>query len=68
MRIIGYSSAGFASNTDRISKLGQFVLLADDNNNTKTVAFKSYKSRRAVRPVLGAEIIVFSEMFDNMYA
>ena len=65
LRIIGYSDASFAGNTDLSSQLGRIILLSDDSNRVVPISFKSYKSRRIARSVLAAEVIAFSDLFDE---
>ena len=67
-RLIAYSDAAFANNSDLTSQLGRIILLCDANGNAAPLAFKSYKSRRVTRSVLAAEVIAFSDTFDDALA
>ncbi len=62
-----YTDASFSINFDQSSQLGYIVLLADKHNNAFVLHYASYKSRRVVRPVLGAETYAFAEAFDLAY-
>ena len=67
IRIVGYSDAAFASNSDLSSQLGRIVLLIDGSGAAAIVSFKSYKSRRVTRSVLSAEVIAFADLFDDAF-
>ena len=59
IRIVSYSDAGFANNSDLPSQLGRIILLVDKSNSAVPISFKSCKSRRVARSVLSAEVIPF---------
>ena len=40
-------------------------MLMENKSLVSLISFKSYKSRRVTRSVLGAEIIAFADMFDE---
>ena len=67
LRIIGISDASFANNKDLTSQLGFLVFLADGNDRVIPLIFKSYKARRVTRSVLAAELIAFSDLFDQSF-
>ena len=64
LRIVGFSDASFASNSDLTSQLGYVCFLSDATEAVTIIAFKSYKARRVTRSVIAAEVVSFSEMFD----
>ncbi len=68
IRLVGYSDTAFANNHDLTSQLGRIILLTDDHNAAVPIAFKTYNSRRVTRSVLSAEVIAFSDMFDDAFA
>ena len=68
LRLIGYSDAAFANNADLSSQLGRIVFLSDKHDNASPIVFKSYKSHRVTRSILAAEVIAFSDLFDDAYA
>ena len=68
VRLIGCSDATYANNHDLSSELGQIALHMDDTDRFSPISFKSYISRRVVRSVLAAEVIIFADLFDDAYA
>ena len=50
------------------SQRGTIQLLVEDDGNADLICFKSFKSRPVTRPVLSAEVIAFSGLFDEGYA
>lgn len=62
-----YTDASFANNADQSSQLGYIVALCDKFNRCNVLSFRSYKSRRVVRSVLGGEIYAFADGFDVAY-
>ena len=68
LKLVGYSDGAFANNADLTSQLGRIVLLCDRHDQAAIIAYKSYKSHRVTRSVLGAEVIAFSDLFDDAYA
>ena len=67
LRLVGYSDAAYAKKYDLSSQIGRIILLMDDTNRVIPISFKSYKSRRVERSVLSAEVIAFSNLFDDAY-
>ena len=65
--IVGYSDASF-ENYDISSQLGRILLLVDDDDVAVPIFSESYKSRREARSVLSAEVIAFTDLFDEGYA
>ena len=65
LRIISYSDAGFGTNADATSQLGRIVIIMDGSGPAVPILFKSYKSRRVDRLILGGEIMAFSDAFDD---
>ena len=68
LRITAYSDASFANNTDLSSQLGYIIFLSDASQRCNVVAYRSYKSRRKTRSVLGGEVLAFADAFDASYA
>lgn len=68
LRVVVYSDAAFATNSDHTSQLGYVVLLCDGNNNCNILHFSSSKSKRVARSVLGSEIYAFADGFDFAYS
>ena len=68
LHIIVCTDAAFATNLKSMSQLGYLILLCDKDKNCNILQFKSYKSRRAARSILGAEIYSFADGFDQAYA
>lgn len=65
---MGYSDVGFTGNHDLSSQLGRIVLMMDDHNSAVPILYQSYKLRRVTRSVLAAEVIAFSDLFDDAFA
>ena len=63
-----YSDAAFANNSELSSQLGRVVLFTDESNKAIPLLYSSYKSRRATRSVLSAEMIVFADLPDDVLA
>ena len=57
--ILGYSDAGFASNSDLKSQLGMITFLMDKFDNAYIFHNASRKSNRVMRSVLAAEFFAF---------
>ena len=68
LRITSYGDTALSIKADLSSKLGQKVLLIDDNHNSMLVSYKSYKSQRIVHSVISAEVIASAGLFDNALA
>ena len=62
-----YTDAAFANNIDLTSQLGYIITLCDKHNVCNVLSFRSYKSQRVVRSVLGGEIYAFADGFDSAY-
>ncbi|MEM1283154.1 MAG: reverse transcriptase domain-containing protein [Chlamydiota bacterium] len=62
-----YSDASFANNPNLSSQLGYIVLLCDKFERCNILHFTSYKSRRIVRSVLGAEVYAMADAFDYAF-
>ena len=67
LHVLGISDASFASNLDSTSQLGYLCFLADNAGNVVPIQFKSYKARIVTRPVMGADLMAFSDMLDAAY-
>lgn len=68
LRIVGFSDASFAKNSDLSSQLGYVIFLGDQSNNVVPIVFRSYKARRITRSAMDGEVIAFSDMFDYAIA
>lgn len=62
-----YSDSSFANAKDMKSQLGYIILLCDKHGKCNVIHYKSYKSRRMARSVLGAETYAFADAFDQAY-
>jgi Reverse transcriptase (RNA-dependent DNA polymerase) len=67
LRIVAYSDASFANNADLSSQLGFVIFLSDASRKCNVFNYRSYKSRRVTRSVLGGEILAFADAFDCAY-
>lgn len=67
LHLRAYSDGSFVNNQDSSSQLGYIVLLCDGNDNCNVIKFRSFKSKRVVRSVLGAEVYSFAEAFDAAF-
>lgn len=67
LRLQVYSDSSFANNQDSSSQLGYFIVMADSSNRCNILQYRSFKSRRVVRSVIGADVYAFTEAFDAAY-
>lgn len=67
LRIQVYSDSSFANNRDSTSQMGYIILLADAHNKCNIVQYRSFKSKRITRSVIGAEVYAFTEAFDAAF-
>jgi hypothetical protein len=67
LRIVAYSDASFAKNADLSFQLGFIICLSDASGKCNVIHYRSYKSRRVTRSVLGGEILAFADAFDYAY-
>lgn len=67
LHIRAYSDASFATNADLTSQLGFIIVMSDASHKSNVLDFNSYKSKRATRSVLGAEIYAFADGFDYAF-
>jgi hypothetical protein len=67
VRIVAYSDASFANSADLSSQLGFATFLSDASRKCNVINYRSYKSRRVTRSVLGGEILAFADAFDCAY-
>lgn len=68
LRMVVYTDAAFATNSDHLSQLGYLILLCDGKNNCNILHYSSSKSKRVARSVLGSEIYAFADGFDFAYS
>ena len=68
MRITAYSDASFANNNDLSSQLGYILFLSDSSGRCNVLSYRSYKSRRVTRSILGGEVLAFADAFDASFA
>lgn len=64
LKIKVFSDSSFANTPSSHSQLGYLILLCDNTNRCNVIHFSSYKSRRVVRSVMGAELYAFADAFD----
>ncbi len=62
-----YTDGSFSTNSDHSTLLGYIVLLVDKLHRACALHYASYKNRRDVRSVLGAETYAFADAFDFAY-
>lgn len=67
LRLQVYSDSSFANNRDSSSQLGYLIVMADASNRCNILQYRSFKSRRVTRSVLGAEVYAFAEAFDAAF-
>lgn len=67
LRLVVYVDSSFQNNKDYTTQLRYIVLLAEDIRRENWLHFCSYKSKRFVRSVLGAEIYTFVDAFGFAY-
>lgn len=67
LHIVVFTDSGFANTSGEKSQLGFLVLLRDKSGKCNIIYFRSYKSRRVSRSVLGSEIYAFADGFDYAY-
>ena len=63
--IVAYCIVASASNHNLSSQHSRLILFCDKDHNAIPIVYKSYKSGRITRYVLTAEIISFSDLFDD---
>lgn len=64
MNIRVYADSSLADNEDLTTQLGFIVLLCDKHDRCNVLHFRSHKSRRVVRSVLGGETYAFADGMD----
>ena len=62
-----FSDSSFANNDDHTTQIGYIILLVDKYKKCNIIHFKSHKSRRVTRSVLGGETLAFADAFDTAY-
>lgn len=62
-----YADASFSSNDDLSSQVGFIILLCHGYNKCHIIDYSSYKSRRTVKSVMGAEVCAFIDAFDKSF-
>ena len=67
LRIKVNTDASFANNADCSCQSGHIILLADASDRCNILQYRSHKSRRVTRSVLGGEVYAFAEGSDNAY-
>lgn len=67
LRVKVYTDSSFANNHECSSQLGHIIVLSDATGKCNVLQYRSHKSRRVTRSVLGAEVYAFAEGFDNAY-
>ena len=67
LRIVGYSDAAFADNSDLSSQLGRVILTIDRDTFAAPIAYKSYKTRLVTRSVFSVEVIAIAYLSDDAF-
>lgn len=62
-----FADASYGNNDDLSSQLGYIILLSDDMGNCHVIDYRSRKSRRVVRSVMGAEVYALLDAFDAAF-
>ena len=62
-----YSDTSFNNISDGFSQGGYFVFLADKNNNSCPISWKSNKLRQVARSTFAAEALAFTDGTDSAY-
>ena len=63
LRLSIYSDGAFANTPDGSSQLGYLIALTDESKRCNVLTYRSFKSKRVTRPVLGAQTSAFAEAF-----
>jgi hypothetical protein len=63
LRLITFTDAAFANNTDLSSQIGYIIVLADQDN-ANILHWSSTKCKRVTRSVLASELYAMSNAFD----
>ena len=64
LRLITFTDAAFANNTDLSSQIGYVIVLADQDNFANILHWSSTKCKRVTRSVLASELYAMSNAFD----
>lgn len=67
LKVFCFANLPFADKRDFTSHLGYIIFLCDRSSQAAFLAFKSYKARRVIRSVMGAELIAFNKIFDVVH-
>lgn len=68
LRLIAFSDSSFANNDDLGTQFGLIILTKDSNHRANWLIISSYKCRRVVWSVLGADTYSFADYFDAAYS
>jgi hypothetical protein len=64
MKLIVFTDASFANNTDYTSQIGFIICLTDDQNHANILHWSSIKCKRVTRSVLASELYAMVHGFD----
>jgi hypothetical protein len=64
MKLIVFTDASFANNTDYTSQIGFIICLTDDQNRANILHWSSIKCKRVTRSVLASELYAMAHGFD----
>lgn len=67
LRLLLFTDAAFANNSDLCSQMGYILLLADASNKCNIVHYGSLRCRRVTRSVMAAELLSLVYGFDSAY-
>lgn len=68
IHIRAYADGSSSNHHDLSSPLGYIIFLSNYHNDASVLDFRTFKSLRVIRSVLGAEVCSFVDAFDNSYA
>jgi len=65
LRLLVFTDASFANNTDCSSQIGYVIVLADNNDQANILHWSSVKCKRITRSVLASELYGMAHGFDT---
>ena len=64
LKLIAFTDAAFANNSDYTSQIGFVICLTDGSNKANLIHWSSIKCKRVTRSVLAAELFAMAQKFD----
>ena len=64
LKLVVFTDASFANNTDQSSQIGYVIVLADQDNKANIIHWSSTKCKRVTRSVLASELYAMAHGFD----